>query len=254
LKPEFSDAVVQRIKATADSIGARTAAARQKCDVNIEVIFSSNAQAVLDDIDHHHPTLLGSARRSGDTRITRAIQSWYTTGTRQEIPPVPHPLAVTRPPRDASADQKAVQNEHLDHDFAPGLPGTAGVVPDPPYAGAAPIGLAGSYLTAALRSELLQVLVIVDVQKAQGLSMEQLSDYIAMVSLSRITQLDTCNELPSILDLLSVSCSGRPHPTALTSADAAFLKALYATELEKIVNVEQGEVRDRMLATLKSTP
>jgi hypothetical protein len=139
-------------------------------------------------------------------------------------------------------------------EYAPTAPGSAGLVPDPPYSGAAPSGVAGSYLTAGLRSELMHVLIVVDAQKLLGHTLDSLADYITLISLSRITSLDTCNELPSILDLLSSSCGGRTAPTSLTAADTAFLKALYATELDKKLNVEEGEVRDRMMAILLNKP
>jgi hypothetical protein len=245
LRPEFNDLVARRIVSTAQSIGALTAAG-QKCAVNIEVVFTSTPQELLDKIDQQYPWLLGSARRSGDTHITRAVQSWYGTGTRQEAPPDRPVVGFNRPNPKMAQGSTPVE-------FAPSA-ASAGLATDAPYGGVAPSGQAESYLTARLRSELVHVLVIVDSSKLLKLSLEQVSDYIAMISLTRITTLDTCNQLPSILDLLAESCSSRPPPTGLTPADAAFLKALYSTELDKTLNVEEGEVRDRMMAILLDNP
>jgi hypothetical protein len=243
LKQPFNDIVARRITAAAQSIGAATAAAGQKCAVNIEVVFTSTPQALVDNIDHQHPYLLGSGRRPQDTVVRRAVQSWYITGTRALVP-------MQRP---AAGFNGPIQ-EGSTPDTPPGVAGNPGVVPDAPYGGAVPSGVAGSRVGANLRSELLHVMVVVDAQKLLTIPLESVADYIAMVSLTRITEPDTCNELPSILDLLSESCSRRPRPTALTPADSAFLRALYATELDKKLNIEAGEVRDRMMTILLSKP
>jgi hypothetical protein len=243
LKQQFNDAVVQRITAIAQRIGARTVPAGRKCAVNIEVVFTSTPQALLDNIDQHHPWLLGSGRTRNDTRFTRGVQSWYTTGTRALVPLQRPEVGFNGPIQESSGAEQA-----------PSAPGTPGVVPDAPYAGTVPGGVAGSRIGASLRSELLHVLVVVDAQKLLNLPLDSVLDYIAMVSLTRITLSDTCSELPSILDILSERCSARARPTTLTPADAAFLKALYATELDKKLNIEEGEVRDRMMAILLNKP
>jgi hypothetical protein len=48
-----------------------------------------------------------------------------------------------------------------------------------------------------------------------------------MLTLSVVQSPDHCDALPSILDLMSSSCSTRERPTAITASDLAFLKALY---------------------------
>jgi hypothetical protein len=255
LAAAFNEAVAHRIESTAQSIGAKTATTGRNCDpkqVNIEVIFTSTPQALLDNIDTKNPWLLGSARRPNDTRISRAVQVWYTTGSRaiepQQMPKMPYA-------RDAGASTaNPTQQELLPAEYPSSVSGKPGVIPDAPYAGATANGLAGSHLTEQLRSELLNVLVIVDTRNLHAVPLEAVTDYIALVSLTRITSLDTCNALSSILDLLSTSCSERQRPTALTQADAAFLRALYSSELDKKLNVEQGEVRDRMIAILLNKP
>lgn len=43
------------------------------------------------------------------------------------------------------------------------------------------------------------------------------------------------------------------HATSdsITAADTAFLQALYSSDLERKLNIEQGEIRDRMVAVLE---
>jgi hypothetical protein len=67
-----------------------------------------------------------------------------------------------------------------------------------------------------------------------------------MLALTR-SALGGCNELPSVIDLLSRDCGERPPPQAVTTADEAYLKALYASNLEMNVSLERGEIHDRML-------
>jgi hypothetical protein len=114
--------------------------------------------------------------------------------------------------------------------------------------------MAGSHLGHGLTSELLHSLVIVDARKLEGLPLGAMADYVTMVALTRMTVLNTCNELPSVIDLLSEGCSERPRPAGLTPADSAFLKALYASDLDKNLNIEQGELHDRMMALFSNPP
>jgi hypothetical protein len=83
------------------------------------------------------------------------------------------------------------------------------------------------------------------------MSLAAITDYISMIALTRIVSLDTCNELPSILDLLSSACGTRATADSITEADTAFLQALYRSDLERKLNIEQGEMRDRMVAVLE---
>ena len=69
--------------------------------------------------------------------------------------------------------------------------------------------------------------LIVDVRKMDGTPIGAIADYLAVLSLSVIQSPDSCDPLPSILDLMSSSCGARKKPTAITAGDLAFLKALY---------------------------
>jgi hypothetical protein len=83
-----------------------------------------------------------------------------------------------------------------------------------------------------------------------GDSLRSISDYIAMLALTRMGSLDACSELPSIIDLLSSGCDARDKPQALTDADTAYLKALYSSDLEMNLNIEQVDMRDRMVMSI----
>jgi hypothetical protein len=142
-----------------------------------------------------------------------------------------------------------------DNQVMPGIPPPflGGLVVDAPHPngrGIAPSGMPGSYLSKSLTSELLHVFVIVDSRKVAGDSLRSISDYIAMLALTWMGSLDDCGELPSIIDLLSSGCDERDRPQALTDADTAYLKALYSSDLEMNLNIEQVDMRDRMVMSI----
>ncbi len=131
----------------------------------------------------------------------------------------------------------------------PSPPTARGV--DPAYGeGFTGFGRSGSYFTKGFANELLQVFVVVDSGKVAGNSLSSISDYIAMLALTRTDSLDGCNTLVSIIDLLSSGCGDRQKPEALTDADTAYLKALYSSNLEMNLNIEQGDIRDRMVKAI----
>ncbi len=235
LKTGASAFIVDHIQEVARSVGAPSHAVGKKCSINVEIVFTGEPQHLLDHIAKDYPILLGSSRKAGDTTFGHAIQSWYLTGTRS--------MAGFQPPIDGTALYMAL--------FDPSQVGNF-TTPDPAYgSGAPPSGLAGSRLTKSLQSELLHVFIIVDAQKVAGESLRAIADYIAMVALTRMGSLDACSELSSIIDLLSPTCTGRDKPVALTGADTAYLKALYSSDLETNLNIEQGDMRDRMIKVIE---
>jgi len=80
--------------------------------------------------------------------------------------------------------------------------------------------------------------------------MRAVADYIGVLALTRLVSLDTCSGLPSIVDLFSSACPSRAKPGSITTADAAFLTALYASDLEQNLNTERADMHDHMMAYL----
>jgi hypothetical protein len=247
LAPAAAAFVSGRVEEVARSVGAPTHALGKQCAVNVEVVFTPEPQQLLNHIAKAHPGLLGSNRSVGDTTFSHAIQSWYVTGTRS--------VEGFRPMGDPQDETKFVG----DGDSIAVALGTAlstslvadGAHVDPQYGGGiVPFGRAGSYFSHGLTSEILHVFVIVDAAKVATDTLQSISDYIAMLALTRIGSLDACSELPSIVDLLSSGCGERQKPPALTDADTAYLKALYSSDLEANLNLEQGDMRDRMVKVI----
>jgi hypothetical protein len=106
-----------------------------------------------------------------------------------------------------------------------------------------------SRLSTGKLSGFANVLVIADSKQVSAHSLRSIADYIAMLVLTR-TSVEDCSELASIIDLLSADCAGRAPPDSVTPADIAYLKALYSADLEKNLNIEQGNIHQRMSGEL----
>jgi hypothetical protein len=246
LQPAARAFVSRRVTEVARSVGAPTRDAGKGgkgCSANVMIVFTSEPQQLLDHVAKAYPALLGSARSPGDSVSRHAIQSWYVTGTKVDGW---NPIATGSLAPMITALQMGV-----DASTPGGAVASDGARVDPAYgAGFTGFGRSGSYVTKGFASELLQVFVVVDTGKVAGNSLSSISDYIAMLALTRMDSLDGCNTLLSIIDLLSSGCGDRQKPQTLTDADTAYLKALYSSNLEMNLNIEQGDIRDRMVKAI----
>ena len=91
---------------------------------------------------------------------------------------------------------------------------------------------------------------MVDPSRLKGQTLGPLTDYLSMLALAQVRSLDGCAALPSVIDRLGQPCGGRQAPDGLTPADAAYLTALYASDLEANKPLEQDEIASRMSSIL----
>ena len=91
-----------------------------------------------------------------------------------------------------------------------------------------PVGPMGSRITSPVAEYIESVVVLVDAASTRNVTLVQLSDYIAMVSLSQIDATARPEGVQTILNVFA-----NPHETCamcgLTEWDRAFLNALYRT-------------------------
>jgi hypothetical protein len=206
LAPSFGTFIKKRIEAIATSTGAPT---KETCKTNIEIIFTSQPQKLMDGVAKSDPKLLGYHfvhDIAAAATVTRSIQAWYVTATSNRV-------------------RTAI---------------------DDPYH-SAPGGIPGSRLTSGQLSMLDHVLIVVDTDKVAGYSIGPIADYIAMLSLSQAEAPDNCVELPSILDLMSSDCSDSQKPESLTVADKAYLEGLYAMDTEEIGSLQRSAISGHIL-------
>jgi hypothetical protein len=239
--------VTREITNVARSVGAPTPAVGKKCDVNIEVIFTPEPQGLLNRVADKYRPMLGYYRVSEVKQITtfsHPVQAWYETGTRalDSQAPINCFFQCSKngqaPPDAANAAGSAlsfVPHLEIDSDQSSGM--GAGL-------GLGVSGNSGSRLTKGLRSEFMHVLIIADSKAVGKYTLQSISDYVALLALTHVASLDTCNELPSIVNLFAATCAA--PPTALTAADTAYLKALYEANLEQNLNGELGDIHAGM--------
>jgi hypothetical protein len=240
------DSITREILEVARGVGAPTGAVGKKCAVTVEIVFTLEPQALLDRIAKEYRPLLGFfpvSQRTQMTTFSRPIQAWYETGTRSmetQFAEIPDPFGAYHPPfvdgRPGSSETPLLPGAQIDSDA------TAG--------GLQPSGIAGSHLTRGLRSEFLHVMIIVDSELVAPYPLDSVADYLAMLSLTRMAQLDQCAPLPSITDLLASGCTA-PAANSLTAADRAYLRALYSSDLEQNLNLERAEVRGHMMRQIE---
>jgi len=243
--PAQASQVKARIEDVAESVGLP--AAREGCAANVEIVFSDNPQATMDDVAKRREDLLGYYHRRDHDRlkiVNRPIQAWYKTATTGEgnnggmvTATYINPFA----PPGESPYRTGIG------DF-PGRVAANATVDDP--GNKTPTGCGDApHFTACLTSLFRNVFIVVDSKalQAKGIGLGRASDYLALLALSQPKALDGCAGLASILDLTAkTACPGREAPAGLTAADAAWLTALYASDAEGKGDVEKTDIADRM--------
>ena len=238
LTPEQTAMVQTRIEQVARDVGLRVRKAG--CQSNIQIVLTSEPQAVVDKIAKADEHALGFHWRSDLKKVktvSRPIRSWYKTATRSG-----------KVAKDGLAFANATDANGepiLDLQELTGANNATEVVDSPENP--TPNACAGSLISDCLRSVFKNVLVVVDSHAVEGKDLGAVADYLAMVALSQPRSQDGCSALPSIFDLMAKSpCPGRDPPDELSSADGAYLTALYASDPESRAASQRVEMANRM--------
>ena len=252
LPPEMNAAITNRVREVAIAAGAPVA--RAGCTPNnVEIEFTAQPQALISLARKRNWILPGYHFASQDKRIgemSRSIQAWYVTATRSyALGTAGAALTMGGGTNARSGGAGGFTAEAGNNAAQSGPVGTA-VIDDPlgPTPGAEP----GSHLDDTLSSEFANVLVIVDQVKIAGASTEAIADYVALLALSQVADLDDCNDLPSVLDLLAKGCAPPRTPEMLTASDLAYLKALYGTEGRLEASYSRGAITTRLAQALQA--
>jgi hypothetical protein len=111
-----------------------------------------------------------------------------------------------------------------------------------------------SHCTSALGSKLswevirviVSVIVIVDLKQISDLTMGQLTDYVTLISLAQIREDPNPGAAPTILHLFTDK--GTTRPEGLSDWDQSFLKALYTSNTESVMQL--AVIKDRLYGDL----
>jgi hypothetical protein len=248
LQPPGRDFITREIVDVARRVGAPTASVGKKCEVTVEIVFTREPQALLDRIAKAYRPLLGFypvSQIKQMTTFSRPVQAWYETGTRamDALPGASHGNA---PQTGSTQFPEQRGGSIVDMPLLSGVQ----VDSDVTAMGLQPSGVGGSYLANGQSSEFIHILVIADSGQLAHYSMQSIADYLALLSLTRMAQLDQCAPLPSITDLLASGCA-TPVADSLTAADRAYLKALYSADLEQNLNIERGDIHEQMMRQIE---
>jgi hypothetical protein len=225
LPSAFSKFLLQRIKDVAASVGAPVDK-RPTCEPNIQIVFTKNPQALLDDIHKKAPDLLGyydnDDQRTQAAKFARPIQAWYTPQT---------------------VDLRG--QAHTDTTHSGGL--MIRVKPTLPpifIPHAIATNVTGSRLGDGVRSTFYHVLIVANPDDLKEYEMGALGDYIAMVALSQLDSLDACQQLPSIVNMLAKNCNEKIE--AVTENDTAYLRGLYSSSPDSNLNLQEDAIAYQM--------
>ena len=215
-----------RLREIASRVGAPVDA-RAGCKPNIEIAFTTTPQGLMNWVRQKHPGFLGNYDNNTQLEklatVVRPIQAWYATATRDYNGNV-------------QMDEKNVGGG--------GVTVAGFYFPD-----AKTYDVSGSRLGDGLSSGFRHVTIAIEPNKMASYEMGTLADYIAMLALTQLKSLDTCQTLPSIVNMLAQGCGN--NPSALTENDVAYLKGLYRMSADKNLGTQTDEVAYRMEQELK---
>jgi hypothetical protein len=176
LKPEFLRFILQRLKATAAKVGAPVNSAAS-CRTNVEIVFTSAPQALLDNLRKSHEDYLGyhanAAQADRLAKVNHFIQSWYATGT-----------------IDANGSVQA-DIKRRGMPFCMDEPECRIMTDMPPSA------VTGSRLNNGLHSGFLNVVIVAEPGKLSDQEAGALADYISVLALSQPGSLDVARPCPA---------------------------------------------------------
>jgi hypothetical protein len=205
--------VSARVKQVAASVGAPIDKHPNRnfpCRTNLLIAFTTDPQALMDDVRKRHGQMLGfhyAAQAQRLALVNRPIQAWYMTGTKAEGGEI-----------------------EVDDEFH-----------------RLPTGSAGSRLTSRLESQFVGVLVVIDANRIVGHQIGAIADNVAMLSLAHAAEVKGCSDLETILDFLNPDCPAGADPPGLTRYDVAYLKGLYSIDPQEYLAAQRSEIGSRIL-------
>jgi len=229
--PHFTAFIMQRVKYVALAAGAPVIT-DASCKPNIEIVFTTTPQALLDNVRKNDPVYLGYATTIAQqvalAAVTRPIQAWYTTETID--------LNGAR-----SLDNGRSLGEGIEIFRKSQNPIFVSKV----------TRSNGNRINDGVHSGFNHILIVIDTAKLGGEKIVPLADYISMLALTQPSALDACQELPSVVNLLAQNC--RDVADGLTQFDLAYLQGLYKMAADRSMILQRNEIADAMTDILVKT-
>ena len=217
------------------------------CRGNIQIVFTSSPRALLDNIRQKHPNFLGLYDNRGQaramTQLKHPVHAYYATQTadlRGNVQP------DTRKTTGITIELPGIPIPGKG-DSTVSLP-SGGQMVTMTLPGASAMSVSGTrYLGDGLSSEFRHVVMVVDTAKVATLEMGSLSDNLAMLALSQPNDFDTCQDLPSISNLLiTPACAAANTPQSMSPHDLGYLRGLYKSRAQDAGRVQKDQISFRM--------
>jgi hypothetical protein len=241
VRPAAVKFITQHVRDVAAQAGAPVND-KADCKPNIEIVFTTTPQALLDTIFIKYPELLGyhdnSAQATKLATVSWPIQSWYSTATKD---------LRGQPQVDGVKTGGVTMTMQLPEGGYGGPSGGALPMYEMNMPNARVTNVTGSRLGDGTSSEFNHVVIVVEPAKLLEYELGTLSDYIALLALVQSQPPDNCQELPTILNLLVAGCT---PPKALTNVDLAYLRALYKVTASTSFYGQRGEMIYQMAHSL----
>lgn len=237
LGDKYAAYVTRRIRDVAAAVGAPVDP-DPACQPNIEVVFTTKPQSLIDSVRKSDPAYLGfhyTEREADDlAQVTHPIQAWYTN--------ISLSMYEHRPP--------GYGGQTLDM-------GRCGVTNSVSFrigghrvslrclteAGGGP-----SRARDGMNGGFLNILIVAEPAKLFDYEVGSLADYITMLALSQPATLGGCEDLQSISNLLTPNCPAAA--SQITNADIAYLRALYETAGGDRLPTQRTYIREEMYRML----
>ena len=235
LAPKFAAFISARVRALAAQVHAPVNKDAD-CRANIEIVFTTTPQALLDTVRNKHRIYLGyhsgPAQADKMAVVKYPIQAWYLTATKD---------LDGRVEVDASSAVPTDLVAAVAQDIATGGSGigtTSGTRK-----------VTGGRLKNGLRTIFRNVIIAADPTKLTDYEVGTLADYIGMLALTQLNTLDVCQQpLPSIVNLLAKDCPN--PPSQLAESDMGYLKGLYSMSADGNMRMQQDGIAYQMKQTL----
>jgi len=234
LPVSWNNSIAARVREIASLAGAPVAS--EKCRPNIDIVFTRNPQGLLDEVRAAKPWLLGyhdAAREKQIATVSHAIQSWYMTQT-----------------VDAKGGVFTDDKLRSEGFYLKARTSSAPVGNTFQFPNAHVESWSGSRLGDERRSELMHVLVVVDLAKVDGIKLSAIADDVTMLSLAQTASFEVCQPFASITNLTASGCEAQFKTDALSAIDLAYLQALYRIDLRDSLIEQRGDLAFEMKKSL----
>ena len=242
LGDKYAKYVTQRIRDVAAAVGAPVDS-DPGCRPNVEVVFTTTPQPLLDNVRNTRPLFLGffhNGRQADElAKVTHSIQAWYTT--------ISQDMDGSRQIDTGTCNVGATINlqQPVGGDAGMSMGTTTSTLTLPC---AMVVHASGYRAQDGLDSGYYNILIVAEPAKLLDYEVGALADYVTLLALSQPASLDNCQDLPSISNLLAKDCASAP--ARITDGDLAFLRALYKMPNGELLATQRDHIMYEMKKTL----